>query len=130
MINVTDDGADGRFLLHLISMSPILGSRSLPSLVMDHRSDRVNRAAAAFDQLCARTVEGIKEKEPRTLAYVSHIPVEEPLVRVFYELYVDQAAFEAHEAQEHTRRFLDERGQYLAGVEVTFLNAVTGKVAK
>ncbi|MFI5616157.1 putative quinol monooxygenase [Streptomyces sp. NPDC051567] len=86
-------------------------------------------AAAAFDELCATTLVGIKAAEPGTLTYVVHVPEGEPLVRVFYELYADRAAFEAHEAQAHTQRFLAEREQYLAGVEVTFLNAISGKVA-
>ncbi|KUO20535.1 putative quinol monooxygenase [Streptomyces dysideae] len=85
--------------------------------------------ATAFDHLCAETLEGIKVQEPGTLTYVTHIPVDEPLTRVFYELYADRAAFEAHEAQPHTKRFLAEREQYLAGVEVTFLNAIAGKTA-
>ncbi|WP_327429764.1 putative quinol monooxygenase [Streptomyces sp. NBC_01236] len=86
-------------------------------------------AATAFDDLCVGTLEGIKAQEPGTLTYVTHIPVDEPLIRVFYELYADRAAFEAHEAQPHTKRFLAEREQYLAGVEVTFLNSIAGKVA-
>ncbi|MFG2927281.1 putative quinol monooxygenase [Streptomyces achromogenes] len=90
---------------------------------------RDEKAAAEFDELCARTLEGIKTSEPRTLAYVIHTPEGEPLVRVFYELYADRAAFDAHEDQPHTKRFLAEREQYLAGVEVTFLDAIAGKVA-
>ncbi len=90
---------------------------------------RDQEAATAFDDLCVDTLEGIKAQEPGTLTYVTHIPVDEPLVRVFYELYADRAAFEAHEEQPHTKRFLAEREQYLAGVDVTFLNAVAGKVA-
>jgi hypothetical protein len=39
----------------------------------------------------------------------------------------DRAAFDAHEAQPHTRRFLDARGQYLASFEVDFLSLLTGK---
>ncbi|GHI06742.1 antibiotic biosynthesis monooxygenase [Streptomyces cellostaticus] len=90
---------------------------------------RDQEAATAFDDLAAETLEGIKEQEPGTLTYVTHTPVGEPLIRVFYELYADRAAFETHEAQPHTKRFLAEREQYLRGVEVTFLNAVAGKVA-
>jgi quinol monooxygenase YgiN len=71
-------------------------------------------AATAFDALCAETLEGITRNEPGTLAYVTHTPVGEPLVRVFYELYKDRAAFEAHEAQPHTQRFLTEREPYQA----------------
>ncbi|MEV7524901.1 antibiotic biosynthesis monooxygenase [Streptomyces sp. NPDC091371] len=90
---------------------------------------RDQEAAAAFDELCATTLEGIKSAEPGTLTYVVHVPEGEPLVRVFYELYVDRAAFEAHEAQSHTKHFLAEREQYLSGVEVTFLDVIGGKAA-
>ncbi|MGW0928803.1 putative quinol monooxygenase [Streptomyces sp. NPDC002644] len=86
-------------------------------------------AATAFDELCTTTLEGITAHEPGTLAYVVHTPEDEPLVRVFYELYADRASFDAHEEQPHTRHFLKEREQYLAGVDVTFMNAKAGKVA-
>ncbi|MFE2251204.1 putative quinol monooxygenase [Streptomyces lavendulae] len=86
-------------------------------------------AARAFDELCAATLEGIEREEPGTLSYVVHVPEGEPLVRVFYELYADRAAFDAHEAQPHTKHFLAQRDQYLAGVEVTFLDVIGGKVA-
>ncbi|WP_223775681.1 antibiotic biosynthesis monooxygenase [Streptomyces sp. 135] len=90
---------------------------------------RDEKAAAEFDELCARTLEGIRAREPQTLTYVIHTPEGEPLVRVFYELYADRAAFDAHEAQPHIKHFLAEREQYLAGVEVTFLDVIAGKVA-
>ncbi|MDA5285861.1 antibiotic biosynthesis monooxygenase [Streptomyces sp. Isolate_45] len=90
---------------------------------------RDEEAAVAFDELCATTLEGIKSTEPGTLTYVVHVPEGEPLVRVFYELYADRAAFDVHETQPHTKYFLAEREQYLAGVEVTFLDAIGGKVA-
>lgn len=83
-------------------------------------------AAAQFDALVARTIEGIRQ-EPGTLVYVVHVPENEPLVRVFYELYADRDAFQAHEAQDHTKRMLSEREQYLTGTEVEFLNELTGK---
>ncbi|GIF37605.1 putative quinol monooxygenase [Actinoplanes xinjiangensis] len=84
-------------------------------------------AVRGFDDLVRRTVTGIREREPGTLAYVVHSVPEEPLVRVFYELYADRDAFEAHEQQPHTKVFLEERHQYLAATEVTFLNAEFGK---
>ncbi|MEU9718314.1 antibiotic biosynthesis monooxygenase [Streptomyces sp. NPDC047976] len=90
---------------------------------------RDQEAAKAFDELCAITLEGIKGAEPGTLTYVVHVPEGEPLVRVFYELYADRQAFDAHEAQPHTKHFLTQREQYLAGVEVMFLDAIAGKVA-
>ncbi|MBP5866085.1 MULTISPECIES: putative quinol monooxygenase [Streptomyces] len=84
-------------------------------------------AAASFDGLVEETLQGIQSKEPGTLVYVSHVPVDEPHVRVFYELYADRDAFAAHEEQPHVKRFLTERGQYLASTEVTFLDEVAGK---
>ena len=84
-------------------------------------------AAAGFDALVARTLPGIEADEPGTLAYVVHTVPGEPAVRVFYELYTDRAAFEEHERQPHTVRFLAERDQYLSGVGVTFLQASAGK---
>ncbi|MFE0460503.1 putative quinol monooxygenase [Kitasatospora sp. NPDC058965] len=84
-------------------------------------------AAAAFDQLAAETLEGIRTLEPGTLVYANHTVPDEPTVRVFYELYADRAAFERHEEQPHVRRFLAERAQYLSSFEVTFLDEVAGK---
>lgn len=83
-------------------------------------------AAQQFDALVDRTLEGIRT-EPGTLVYVSHTPVEEPRVRVFYELYADPDAFQAHEEQPHTRHFLKERERFLTNTEVTFLHEQTGK---
>jgi quinol monooxygenase YgiN len=84
-------------------------------------------SAEAYDRLVAETVEGIKASEPGTLVYASHLVEGEPLQRIFYELYRDRAAFDAHEASPHTRRYLAERGRYLAGTEVDRLTLQTGK---
>jgi quinol monooxygenase YgiN len=83
-------------------------------------------SAEAFDVLAAETLKGIRQ-EPGTLVYINHAVPDEPTVRVFYELYADREAFEAHEAQPHVRRFLTERGQYLSSTEVTFLHEIAGK---
>lgn len=83
-------------------------------------------AAQQFDALVTRTLEGIRN-EPGTLVYVTHVPTDEPLVRVFYELYASYDAFQDHENQPHTRHFLNEREQYLTSTEVVFLNELTGK---
>lgn len=83
-------------------------------------------AAQQFDALVSRTAEGIRT-EPGTLVYVSHVPENEPLVRVFYELYANREAFLAHEEQSHTKHFLQEREQHLASTEVAFLNELIGK---
>ena len=84
-------------------------------------------SAEAYDKLVAETIEAIKTNEPGTLVYASHLVDGEPLQRIFYELYNDKAAFEAHEAAPHTRRYLDQRGQYLASTEVDWLTLQAGK---
>lgn len=83
----------------------------------------------AFDALVARTLAGIKADEPGTLIYVSHAASGEPPRRVFYELYADRAAFEAHEQEPHVQHFLTERLEHVESVEVDFLEAVAGTAA-
>lgn len=84
-------------------------------------------SAAGFDRLVAETVPEIRSHEPGTIVYAVHTVEGEPLQRVFYELYRDRDAFDAHEEQPHTRRFLAEREQYLAGREVDRLSLLLGK---
>jgi quinol monooxygenase YgiN len=84
-------------------------------------------SAEGFDALVAETVPEIRQHEPRTLVYAVHTVGGEPLQRIFYELYRDSAAFDAHEQQPHTRRFLAAREQFLASVEVDFLTLQIGK---
>ncbi len=79
-------------------------------------------SAQGFDALVAETLAKIRQSEPGTLVYAVHEVDGEPLHRVFYELYADRAAFEAHEEQPHVRRFLQERGQYLESFSVDFLS--------
>jgi quinol monooxygenase YgiN len=64
----------------------------------------------SFDELVATTLAGIRDHQPATLVYASHEVRGEPRVRVFYELYRDRAAFDAHESQDHVRQFLASRG--------------------
>ena len=84
-------------------------------------------SATAFDELVAATAPGIKDKEPGTLVYASHTVEGEPLQRIFYELYADRAAFDAHEQQPHTLHFLKERANFLTGHEVDFVTPIVGK---
>jgi quinol monooxygenase YgiN len=76
---------------------------------------------ADFDSLTAETVAEVRRAEPDTLLYLCHQVVGRPGVRVFYELYRDRAAFDAHEAQPHVRRFLAEREPLLDRTDVDFL---------
>ncbi|MBH1935180.1 antibiotic biosynthesis monooxygenase [Streptomyces sp. AV19] len=89
---------------------------------------RSEEAAGAFDELVSRTLEGIRRDEPGTVVYANHRVPDEPAVRVFYELYADRAAFEAHERQPHVRHFLEERQKFVARADVTFLEHIDGKV--
>jgi quinol monooxygenase YgiN len=84
-------------------------------------------SAQAYDRLVSETVEQIKAREPGTLVYAVHTVKDHPLQRIFYELYRDEEAFDAHGAAPHTRRYLAERDQYLASTEVDWLTLQTGK---
>ncbi|MBF6286896.1 putative quinol monooxygenase [Nocardia cyriacigeorgica] len=77
--------------------------------------------AAAFDQLVVETLREIAEHEPGTLVYATHVVEGEPLARIFYEVYRDREAFDEHERQPHTRRFLDRRGEFVADFRVELL---------
>ncbi|WP_328408199.1 putative quinol monooxygenase [Nocardia sp. NBC_00403] len=83
--------------------------------------------AAGFDQLVADTVKSITEYEPGTLVYATNTVEGEPLSRIFYEVYRDREAFEEHERQPHTRRFLDQRNEYVASFRVEFLTPLVAK---
>ena len=82
---------------------------------------------AGFDRLVAETVPEIRKHEAGTIVYAVNSVEGQPLQRIFYELYRDRAAFDAHEEQPHIRRFLAERDQYLASIEVDFLALQLGK---
>jgi quinol monooxygenase YgiN len=81
----------------------------------------------AFDQLVATTTTGIRASEPGTLVYACHRVESAPRQRIFYELYASRAAFDAHEAQPHTRAFLAARDDLLETTEVDFLSLEDGK---
>jgi quinol monooxygenase YgiN len=71
-------------------------------------------SSEGFDQLVAETVPQIRAHEPGTLDYTVHGVEGHANQRIFYERYADRTAFETHEEQPHTKRFLEERQQYLA----------------
>ena len=75
----------------------------------------------------AETAAGIRDQEPGTLIYACHTVQGQPRQRIFYELYQDRGAFEAHEQSAHTRRFLAKREALLEAKEVDFLALADGK---
>lgn len=84
-------------------------------------------AEERFDALVTEIAAGIRDHEPGTLAYVCHMVQDHPRQRIFYELYRDQAAFEAHEQGAHMRRFFAERDALLETKEVDRLTVADGK---
>jgi quinol monooxygenase YgiN len=81
-----------------------------------------------FDRLVETTTARIRSDEPGTLLYLCHTVQGAQSARVFYELYRDRDAFEAHERQAHVRHFLTERERFMAGpVRVEFLDRLDGK---
>jgi len=85
------------------------------------------QAAALFDELVEKTGELIRTSEPGTLLYAVNEVNDAPLARVFYEVYTDRSAFDAHERGDHVRTFLSQREQYIANVRVEFLTPTGGK---
>ena len=85
------------------------------------------QAEAQFDALVAETAAGIREREPGTLVYACHTVQGKPRQRIFYELYRDRAAFDAHEQSPHTLRFLADREPLLEAKTVDFLSLDDGK---
>ncbi len=82
----------------------------------------------SFDRLVDSTAARIRATEPGTLLYLCHSVQSEPTARIFYELYRDRGAFEAHEEQPHVKAFLEERQRYLARpARVEFLDRLDGK---
>jgi quinol monooxygenase YgiN len=90
---------------------------------------RDEEAAARFDELTATAVQQITELEPGTLVYATAAVEGEPLARVFYEVYRDRDAFQAHEDAEHVRRFHELKNPLLTATRVEFLQPGPGKGA-
>jgi quinol monooxygenase YgiN len=88
---------------------------------------RDDESAKAFDQLVEVTGRGIATKEPGTLVYATHTVEGAPLSRIFYEVYQDREAFDEHERQAHTVRFLSERDRYVSSTRVEFVSPATAK---
>lgn len=84
-------------------------------------------AAEAFDAVVRQTVEQIMTSESGTLVYVTHTVEDAPLSRIFYEVYRDRSAFEEHEQQPHTMRFLRERENHVTSFRVEFLAPAAAK---
>jgi quinol monooxygenase YgiN len=76
---------------------------------------RDEQSAEKFDALTAEAVAHITAREPGTLVYATHTVEGEPLARVFYELYADRDAFQAHEEAGHVKEFHARKNPLLVG---------------
>jgi quinol monooxygenase YgiN len=88
---------------------------------------RDEAAAARFDELTTQVVAQITAHEPGTLIYATAAVQGEPLARVFYELYQDRDAFQAHEDAAHVQQFHARKEPLLASARVEFLTPAAGK---
>ena len=79
-------------------------------------------AARAFDELTAAAVPLIRSNEPGTLTYDTYAVDDEPLARVFYEIYRDRDAHAEHERQPHTAAFLTAVRALVTQTRVEFLS--------
>jgi quinol monooxygenase YgiN len=92
------------------------------------RFDLAEESIEAFDALAYDILAQVRSREPGTLVYACHEVRDTPLARIFYELYEDERAFEAHEQQDYVKHFLQEREKYLTSTpRVEFLNFTEGK---
>ncbi len=80
-------------------------------------------ALAAFDALVESLVEDIRALESGTLAYIPGTVADDPHARLFIEVYRDEDAFAAHEAQAHTQAFLRLREPMVRSVRVEFVTS-------
>ena len=82
---------------------------------------RDQAGAERFDELVAEVVQQISAKEPGTIVYATHAVEGEPLARIFYEVYRDREAFEAHEAADHVQAFHARKDPLLVGSRLELL---------
>lgn len=78
-------------------------------------------SAEKFDVLTEEAVRMVHEREPGTLVYATHGVEDEPLARVFYEVYRDIEAFRAHETAEHVKDFHRRKDPFVVSHRVEFL---------
>lgn len=83
----------------------------------------------AFDRLAAEVVQAVRRHEPGTLVYACHTVDSSPSQRLFYQLFRDAGAVEAHTHQPHVQRFAREARAHVSGTNVLELTVSVGGVA-
>jgi quinol monooxygenase YgiN len=83
---------------------------------------------AEFEAAAKQMVATVKESEPGTLSYVLHKNPKDATEFVYYEVYQDQAALDAHGKTDHMKAFGGKIGALLAGrPEISRLEEVARK---
>jgi quinol monooxygenase YgiN len=83
---------------------------------------------AEFEAAGKEMIATVKIAEPGTLSYVLHKNTKDPTEFIYYEVYQDQAAFEAHGKTDHMKAFGGKIGALLAGrPEIAILAEVARK---
>lgn len=92
---------------------------------------KVRAAKGKGDALAALLVEQaavVRDAEPGCMVYRPHRSTRDPDLFVFYETYVDEAAFQAHVNAPHLARFRarrEQEGLIEGAVEVEILRSLT-----
>ena len=83
---------------------------------------------AEFEAAAKEMIATVRTAEPGTLAYILHKNSKDPTEFIYYELYQDQAAFDAHGKTDHMKAFGGKIGALLAGrPEISILQEVARK---
>jgi len=85
--------------------------------------------ADALAALLCEQVDVVRNSEPGCLAYRLHRSTKDPDAFLFYETYVDDAAFDAHRASPHLaayRKRREDEGLLEGTVDVRVYRAITG----
>jgi quinol monooxygenase YgiN len=96
---------------------------------------RIRAAKGKGDALAALLVEqaaAVREAEPGCTVYRPHRSTSDPELFMFYEVYRDEAAFEAHRTAPHLAAFRQRRereGLVEGAVDVQVLHALTDERA-
>jgi quinol monooxygenase YgiN len=81
-----------------------------------------------FEDAARAMIEKVRSAEPGTQTYILHRSVKEPTTFVYYEVYQDQAAFDAHGKTPHMAEFGGKIGALLDGrPAIDVLGEVTRK---
>ena len=83
---------------------------------------------AAFEAAGKEMIATVRSAEPGTLAYVLYQNAKDPTEFIYYEVYQDQAALDAHGKTDHMKKFGGKIGALLAGrPEIAVLAEVARK---